>query len=136
MFHFNPETKTQIQESFHDSVSLKQYALEHYKSPTPDSAKAECVQLGVSLGKWLRSFHEWSIQPEQQEIRDTLQSNKSMQQLKHFINYQQLVQIAEQQPDILGEAKEVFEQVRDANAESVKDEKSLVPIHGDFWTGK
>ncbi|KAK7418889.1 hypothetical protein QQZ08_011098 [Neonectria magnoliae] len=83
VYHSNQETNTQVQEYLVNAVSLKTYALKHYAAPTPESLKPQCQQLGYGLGAWLRSFHEWSQQPEQAVLRKTLAGNKEMQVLKN-----------------------------------------------------
>ncbi|CAG9996630.1 unnamed protein product [Clonostachys byssicola] len=135
ILHFNPDTNTQIQGYFPNYINLKEYALGYYKGPTPTSAKSQCLKLGVAIGKWLRQFHAWGNEPSNQSFRDSLQNNGAMQQLKNYINYKMLVDMVDQYPDILGDAKEIFQKIYDQTLEELKDASSLVPIHGDFWTG-
>ncbi|KAJ9152115.1 Phosphotransferase enzyme family protein [Pleurostoma richardsiae] len=135
LFRFGKDTNTQIQEYLPDSLNLKLYALKHYASPTPESLKAQCAEIGHGLGKWLRRFHDWARQPSQVVLRSAIKLNKEMQSLKHMINYSRLVSAAESRPAVLADAKETFVQVAEMAKSEVDDEQNLQVIHGDFWTG-
>jgi hypothetical protein len=134
LYHFNAETNTQVQEYLPDALSLKEYALKHFSSPDP-SRKPLCFELGRSLGVWLRGFHRWASLPEQAAFREEMKSNAPMQKIKHFVNYATLVDTVPNFPSILGDAKETFEEIRDATAAEL-DRPDLQITHGDFWTGK
>ncbi|KAL2172224.1 hypothetical protein VTG60DRAFT_7068 [Thermothelomyces hinnuleus] len=133
LHYFNPDTNTQIQEYLPGALSLKDYALRHFSSPDP-SRKPLCLELGRSLGVWLREFHAWASLPEQANLREELKSNEPMQKIKHMANYQTLVGTVANFPSILGEAQETFEKIKDATAKEL-DRPDLQIIHGDFWTG-
>ncbi|KAF5001411.1 hypothetical protein FDECE_10940 [Fusarium decemcellulare] len=135
VYHFNQDTNTQIQEYLPNAVSLKNYALEHYAAPTPESLRPQCEQLGHGLGAWLREFHAWSQEPGQAALRDVFAGNREMQGLKNMINYQQLLQMADRHPTILGDARDVLQGISDLAAGELVDETALYVIHGDFWTG-
>lgn len=141
LYHFNPSTNTQVQEYLPSALSLKDFALKHFSSPSAPSdavsRKPLCHELGHSLGAWLRSFHDWAARPEQTGLKDKMRANRPMQQLKHMVNYTTLVATVGNFPTILGDGKEVFEEVERAMArEMEKGEEKLEVIHGDFWTGK
>lgn len=127
-----------MQECLPNATNLKEYCRKHFAAAATAAElslrKDQCLQLGRSLGEWLRSFHTWSA--GQTELREVLKGNKELQGIKQWINYKQLVQLAEQNPDILGEAKDVFQAVSDATAAELENEDKLDIIHGDFWTGK
>lgn len=59
-----------------------------------------------------------------------------MQKLKNSINYGSLVSRIETYPEIPGDARDIFEQVRKMSEDEMADGKNLQVIHGDFWTGK
>jgi thiamine kinase-like enzyme len=66
-----------------------------------------------------------------------LMKNKEMQDLKHMINYDWLLERIDQFPKVLGEARDVFVKVKEQAMEELKaNPKALVPIHGDLWPGK
>ncbi|KAF5579893.1 cytoplasmic trna 2-thiolation 2 [Fusarium subglutinans] len=134
-YYFNQDSNTQVQEYLSEALSLKDYALKYYAAPTPPSLREECEQLGHGLGSWLRAFHGWSQEPKQAALRETFAGNKGMQGLKNMINYQQLLQVVDRHPEILGDARDVLQGVSDLAAGELADESALYPIHGDFWTG-
>lgn len=125
-----------------NGVDLKQYVRQNFPSPTPASLRPQIHPLGRELGRWITEFH----QRTEKDARDALQKGeksrlyaelekcKTMQGLKHVINYDWLLQRVDQFPDILSEAKEVFQQVKAMALEELKGE--LMPIHGDYWTAK
>ncbi|KAK5996351.1 4-hydroxytryptamine kinase-like protein [Cladobotryum mycophilum] len=134
-FYFNPETSTQIQEYLPNAVSLKQYAIEHYKAPTPEALKPQCIELGRCLGKWLRTFHDWSQQPVNSGLREIFARNKDMQKIKKMVNYDQLLGMVGKYPSILEDSRDVLQQIAEMASGELKDEANLHVIHGDFWTG-
>ncbi|KAK4193958.1 kinase-like domain-containing protein [Podospora australis] len=135
-FHvFNEKTNTQVQELLHNTISLKDYALKYFSTPSSDPLRKRlCSNIGESLGIWLRDFHSWSTQSEQSSLRSTLESNKSIQNLRHKANYTNLLADVDTYSDILGDAKDIFVQLEKLAAEELK-RPNLDVIHGDFWTG-
>jgi hypothetical protein len=128
-------------EDLPESSDLKTWLLSpagvHIDKP---AAKA----IGHALGSWLGSFHAWISQDEQIDLRQKLAENKSMQQLKYVINYQQLVSMIDKYPQVLEGSRPVFEKVRAYAAQEISTHSSKTandgndgwgPIHGDFWTG-
>lgn len=106
--------------------------------------KPAAKAIGHALGSWLGSFHAWASQDDQIALRNKLAENKSMQQLKYAINYDQLINMIDKYPHILEEGRSVFEKVRAHAAEEISTHTSNSgnnvddgwgPIHGDFWTG-
>ncbi|KAF4979321.1 hypothetical protein FZEAL_4443 [Fusarium zealandicum] len=135
VYHFNHDSNTQVQEYLPNAVSLKDYALKHYAAPTSASLEPQCDQLGHGLGAWLRAFHSWSQEPGQAALREVFAGNKEMQGLKNMINYQQLLQMADRHPTVLGDARDVLQGISDLAAGELVDDSALYVIHGDFWTG-
>ncbi|KAJ5675464.1 hypothetical protein N7462_008361 [Penicillium macrosclerotiorum] len=135
LFHFDRETNTQIVEDCPDSIDLKHFLLSDVATDLSDpSARA----LGHSLGRWLRSFHDWAAAPEQAGVRATLAQNEALKNLKFYINYPMLLETIDNFPDVLGQSRTVFEQVRDSAAAELKrldQDDEYGAIHGDFWTG-
>lgn len=103
---------------------------------TPESEKPQVVEVGRGLGKWLRTFHEWGAAPDQQELRDSARSNKEMQGIKMTYNYELLLRRVERYPEMLRDAKPIFEEVIAMATAELENEDELQVIHGDFWTGK
>ncbi len=135
LYYYNSDTNTQVQEYLPDAISLKDYALKHFSATRDVSRKPACLDIGKSLGIWLRSFHHWANQSEQSGLRGALKLNANLQELRHMTNYQTLVSDVDTCPEILSDAKEVFEKVERMAAEELGSGK-LEVIHGDFWTGK
>lgn len=137
LYHFNPETNTQVQEYLPASLDLKTYALKHFtSSETPESLKPQCLEIGRGLGRWLRRFHDRARQARQADLRDKIKLNKDVQDLKHTYNYSLLLWQVEKFSSILGEAKDVFQEVIIMAKTELEDEDTLQVIHSDFWTGK
>ncbi|KAK4639741.1 hypothetical protein QC761_711030 [Podospora bellae-mahoneyi] len=134
LYYYNSDTNTQVQEYLPDAISLKDYALKHFSAAPDVSRKPACLDIGKSLGIWLRSFHHWANQSEQSGLREALKLNANLQELRHMTNYQTLVSDVDTCPEILSDAKEVFEKVEKMAAEELGSGK-LEVIHGDFWTG-
>lgn len=131
---FDQAETTQIQEYLPDSLSLKEYVLKHCSSPTPASLEPRFRQLGTALGRWLREFHDWAT--DQTSLRHNVAANKEMQQMKHMINFQWLLDRVGQFPTVLGGAESLFHEVKDAALAELGGAEALQVVHGDFWTGK
>lgn len=145
MYSYNDETKTMVQEYLPNGTNLKDYALKHFASPTPEALRSQCHQLGKALAEYITDFHqrtgaetrEWRASngtlPEP-ELHRVVKNAKDMQSLKHIINNDWLIQRVDQFPDILGGARPLFESVKKMALTELEGE--LLPIHGDYWTGK
>lgn len=142
---YDDTTNTQILEYLHDGINLKNYALQNFPSPTPESFRPQCYQLGKALAQYIMTLHQetekeaksWLSKGRvetEPKLYSTLKNNKQMQDLKHVINYDWLLQRIDQFPTILEEAREVFVQVKEMALSELND--TLTPIHGDYWTGK
>lgn len=131
---FDKAETTQIQEYLPESLSLKEYVLKHCCPLTPASLEPQYRQLGVALGRWLRNFHDWST--GQAQLRHNVMANKEMQQMKHMINFDWLLDRVSQFPTVLGGAESIFNKVKDMALAELEDEEALQVVHGDFWTGK
>lgn len=59
-----------------------------------------------------------------------------MQGIKMKYNYELLLSRVEKFPEILQEARPVFEKVIEMAKAELDNEDELQVIHGDFWTGK
>ena len=135
-FYFDESNNTQVQECLPAGMDLKTYALKRYASPTPAAMKPQCLQLGTSLGQWLRGLHDYTGQDPRPAFEAEIAKNVEMQKLKQIINYDWLVQRVDQFADVLSEPRELFEKVREMAAAEMRDVKQLRVIHGDFWSGK
>lgn len=69
-------------------------------------------------------------------MREIAETNKAMQKKKYELYYERLVDTIVEYPSILEAARQTFEDVRDEEAERLRDPVHLQVIHGDLWTGK
>jgi len=69
-------------------------------------------------------------------MQDIARSNEAMQRLKFKLYYERLVETIDDYPSILEGTRRTFEEIRNQEAERLKDPKHLQVIHGDLWTGK
>ncbi|KAJ5579852.1 uncharacterized protein N7459_005837 [Penicillium hispanicum] len=135
-FYFDDETKTHILECLPNGINLKNYALQNLLPPSTDAARPQFYCLGKCLAEYITAFHRFAMEENQKPLYETLKQHQAMQDLKHMINYDWLLQRIEQWPHILEEARGIFQEVKtEALKELEGKSTSLVPIHGDFWTG-
>ncbi|KAJ4391434.1 hypothetical protein N0V93_005051 [Gnomoniopsis smithogilvyi] len=134
VYLYNPESSTQVQEYLPNALDLKTYALKHFSASTPASASHQIIEVGRGLGLWLRSFHAWAA--SQEPLRALARTNGEMQVIKLNYNYGLLLRRVDSFPNILADAKAVFEDVFAMAKAELGDEDKLQVIHGDFWTGK
>lgn len=143
---YDDATRTQVQEYLTNGTTLKAYTMKNYSSPTSESLRPQCHRLGKVLAYWVLGFHrktardieEWSRDKEgktEPSLYAGIKGNRELQALKHMINYGWMLERVDQFPDILGESREVFKQVK-AHAAAELKKGDLMPIQGDFWTGK
>lgn len=131
---YDDATRIQIQE--YHGIDLKTYALQNFPSPTPESLRQQCHQLGKSLGLYIKAFYRKTEKQTESKLYAELKSNKEMQALKHMINYDWLLQRIDMFPDILERARDMFMKVKEQAVDELKSPENLACIHGDFWTGK
>lgn len=132
LYHFFPETNTQIYRDLPASLDLKSFVLTRNTL-----TETECRELGHALGRWLGTFHEWGTANAQRRLVEKMGGNKEMVRLKFMINYEMLVGTIPNFEAILGGERErhVFGELRKrAKAEMESGEGQL--IHGDMWSGK
>jgi hypothetical protein len=130
---YDEATHTQIQEYLPNGINLKEYILQNFTSPTPEALRPQCHHLGKVLAQYITGFNRMT----DPKLYTKLRKNKEMQDLKHMINYDWLLERIDQFPKVLGEARDVFVKVKEQAMEELKaNPKALVPIHGDLWPGK
>ncbi|KAM0425978.1 hypothetical protein ACHAPT_008917 [Fusarium lateritium] len=126
-YHYDDDTKTQIQEYLPSTIDLKMYLRSHFLSQTPQILESPCRNVGKILAEHISGFHAASTKP-----LAALRSNGQMQALKHKINYDWLLQRVDQFPEILSEARDIFAQVKQQALTELGDASALKAIHGDF----
>jgi hypothetical protein len=133
-YHFDEDSSTQVLEFLSGGIHLKDYAIQNYGSPTPESFKPQCKELGKALGRWLRDFVAWSAQ--QVKHRELVAQNEFGQAVRHMVNYVWLHERIKEYPSILEGVKDILARVEQMAAAEKDNTAKLQIIHGDFWTGK
>lgn len=131
-YHFDSVTNSQVLEYLPNGINLKTYILENFASPTPASLQPQCHQLGKALAQYITGFSR----RKNPTLLEELKKNSEMQDLKHMINFDWLLERVDNFPDILGSAKDVFVEVKQQALDDLKAPENLGPIHGDLHPGK
>jgi hypothetical protein len=130
---YDDATHTQVQEYLPKGINLKEYILQNFSSTTHEALRPQCYQLGKVLAQYILGFNRMT----DPKLYTKLWKNNEMQDLKHMINYDWLLERIDQFPKVLGGAKEVFVKVKkQALYELLANSEALAPIHGDLWPGK
>lgn len=134
LYQFNATTHTQILEDLPQSQDLKSFLL---SEEGRGMSKSTALAVGHALGSWIGSFHAWTSEVAQSEVRNEMRKNKAMQKLKHSLNYERLINMIDQYPEILQTSRGAFMQVKDQAAAEMESGEAGYwgVIHGDFWTG-
>jgi hypothetical protein len=117
---------TQVFEDFPITIGLSSFLVNNL--PTQPLS----TSIGHALGAWTHSFHTWASEPAQSDLRNEIEKNEPMRQLKHRITYGSFIPVLERFPEILGSHRKTLEDVK----AWVADTDDLGIIHGDFWSGK
>jgi len=136
LYFFSPGASTHVQEYLQDAINLKQYVLKYYEPQTPRDKQPQCFGIGDCLGRWLKSFHQWAVLPQQAALWNIAAANKHLQQIKNATYYEYLVNLIDKFPGLLSGNRELFQTLRALAEEELRDDGNLQPCHGDFWTGK
>jgi hypothetical protein len=129
LYQFFANTNSQIQSDLPSSTTLKTYFLNYALT------QEQCSRLGQSLGLWLKKFHAWGAEPEQEKVREEMRGNTAMRDLKWWLNYGPNITAAiEKYPDILDPSKDIFESVG-CEVREMLDRGEGNLTHGDFWSG-
>ncbi len=142
LYFFDRETNTQVLEDFPGAIDLKTILISPAANRT--LSRSVATSIGYALGSWLRSFHNWTSAPSQKDLRRKMWKNEPMRELKHQISYNSFIEVVEGFPEILGDGKNILEEVKEiattefqrkAGDEDTEGEEWGI-IHGDFWSGK
>jgi hypothetical protein len=134
LLHFDAPTTTQIHSYIPHTTTLKSYCLTNLASPTSPRHKTLCHQLGRALGRWLNAFTVWTA--AHPEARETAKGNVSAQPIKHMVSYGWFEERVRELPEVLGEARDVLEEVERMERQDLAEEGKLRVVHGDLSTGK
>lgn len=141
LYLFDRKTNTQVLEDCSNTTDLKTiFTSPMVKDILPDTSPAS---VGHDIGSWLRSFHEWTSEPAQAPLRETIGRNTEGRKLKRKITYDSFVRILETYPELVEEHVEKLKCIQAAmtaefelNQPPKGDDGNWGLIHGDFWTGK
>lgn len=140
LYHFNHQTNTQVIQDFPGTDDLKStFFMPNAADLLPGSSPAT---IGHHLGAWLRAFHAWAAEPQQEKMRKATAENRPMRELKRMITYDAVLGVLENYPELLTGHKETLETIRDAMGkefEKMPGEETGEDwgvIHGDYWSGK
>jgi hypothetical protein len=92
--------------------------------------------LGISLGKWLRDYHQWlnSDNEKAMTVKQRISGNKSMVDAREQLyigSYRDAMKVF---PQISWPRNGQLEQIEKDVKKTCREGTSA--IHGDFWTGK
>ncbi|KAL4804817.1 kinase-like domain-containing protein [Aspergillus unguis] len=146
LYHTSHATNTLVMEDLPDAVDLKTFL----RSPdlSQNISREQAFAIGRATGLWLSSFHARMSDPQMEDTAQAFSDNKTMRELKFSVNYDGLVNMVDRYPDLLGDCRAVFEEVRqfaaaelEENGIEDQDKREMRigrtgPIHGDFWSGK
>lgn len=141
LYLFDHKTNTQVLEDCSNTTDLKTILISPMvKDILPGTSQAS---VGHDVGSWLRSFHEWTSEPGQAPLRETIGRNKEARNLKRNITCDSFVGILQIYPELVEGNAETLNIIQDAmtaefelNQPPKGDDGSWGLIHGDFWTGK
>lgn len=136
LVQFNRDTNTQILEDLPGALDLKSFML--LPTNSQNVSRELAASIGRALGKWLLSFHTWASEESQKELAKTMEKNEVMRDIKFMVNYDNVVKMVDQFPNLLKESQHILGEVKNVAAAELgrKDGKEFGIIHGDFWSGK
>lgn len=129
LYEYHTESHTAIFSDLPESSQLQVYLSTH------ELDEADVFKIGVSLGRWMRNFHEWSATLDQSSLREEIRGNHVMAEMKYSITYGRLKESIAMYPAIFEGSIEVFRRLQQRlKTEVVASEDQL--IHGDFGCRK
>ena len=99
LYHFDKITNTQVLKDSPGAVDLKTILISQANNEI--MSPQVTLAIGRSLGVWLRSFHDWTSEPAQAELRAVIGRNGAMRELKYNITYGNLLKILKDFPELL-----------------------------------
>ncbi|KAF5591450.1 phosphotransferase enzyme family [Fusarium pseudocircinatum] len=145
LYAYDAETKTLVLEYLPNAVDLKTYSLSHFPSPTPEYLRKPAHELGKVLARYMVKFHDMTREIVQKSLKQkhtqqllgfnrVIDSSNDMQRLKHWINFDWMIDRVSQFPGILSEAKDILHLVKNMALKELSDPSAdLALIHGDYY---
>ncbi|KAI0104218.1 kinase-like domain-containing protein [Nemania sp. FL0031] len=140
IFSFDEKTHTQVLQDFADTADVTTILESPSVNETlPGSGP---VSLGLSVGSWLRMFHNWTAEPAQSALASQVGANEGMRKLKCLITYDSFIEILERHPEVIEGTMDILKEVQatmqnEFNGPQPTEQDGGVRglIHGDFWGG-
>ncbi|KAI9164119.1 Adenylate-forming reductase [Paramyrothecium foliicola] len=143
LYMYDEITKTQVQGYLPGALSLKEYALKNFHASRPETSRPRAHQLGKLLAEYICCFNQIAREESnimsandiwpQQKLFATLDTNKDMQNLKHMVNYDWMIQRIDRFPEILGQYKQIFIRAKEQALEELESiPQDLDALHGDW----
>ncbi|KAJ4244771.1 hypothetical protein NW762_014348 [Fusarium torreyae] len=144
LYSYDTTTNTLVLEYIPNTIDLKSLSLNHFTSPTPEFLRRPAHDLGKALAEYIVRFHtmtrktvqDWAAHrniERHTNLDAVLNHSDDMQKLKHYINFDWLIDRIDQFPDILTEAKDTFLEIKHRALQELSNPSpDLTIIHGDF----
>ena len=110
-------------------------------SPNAYTLRPQPVGIGHHLGSWLRSFHEWALEPQRAALRAQLGQKDPVRRLKCSVTFDVFLKVLQGFPELLNGREETLQAGQEAMTKefqkSATDEgEGWGLVHGDLWSGK
>nr|QQO98480.1 FrzJ [Cladobotryum sp.] len=135
VYKFDAESNTQILEDITGYITVCEFLTSRC---TQSTSPAFTTRLGFRLGSWLGGLHAWGEGRSPAEIIGGVEENQEAQDGSFDFFYGNPVRRVEQFPHLLGDCKEVLEQIRDRAAREQKSRtgEKFGFVHGDILSRK
>ncbi|KAF4500456.1 phosphotransferase enzyme family [Fusarium agapanthi] len=143
-YAYDAKTKTLVLEYLPNVVDLKTYSLNYFASPTPEHLRKPAHELGKVLAMYMVKFHgmtrkivQDSLEQKQTQqlsgFNRVIDASNEMQRLKHWANFDWMIDRVDQFPGVLLEAKDTLHLVKNMALQELSDPSAdLTLIHGDY----
>ncbi|KAJ5203149.1 hypothetical protein N7449_005228 [Penicillium cf. viridicatum] len=127
LYQFFPQINTTALSELPDSIQLQNCLSDQNLN------EANVFRIDMSLGQWMRRFHEWGSAPEQASLLRKMKGNTGMAEMKCNITYGRLKDVITMFPAIFEGSIEIFENLAQrVKAEMETEGARSQLIHGDF----
>ncbi|KAK5990622.1 4-hydroxytryptamine kinase-like protein [Cladobotryum mycophilum] len=130
VYKFDAESDTQILEDVTGYITVWEFLASRC---TQSTSSAFTTRLGFRLGSWVGDLHAWGEGRSPAEIVGGIRENQEAQDGSFDFYYGNPIRRVELFPHLLGDCKEVLEQIRDRAAREQKSRtgKNFGFVHGD-----
>ncbi|KAF3017071.1 hypothetical protein E8E14_006232 [Neopestalotiopsis sp. 37M] len=136
LYYFDRESNTQVLEDFADAGGFRPILF----SPNAGTLRPQPIEIGHHLGSWLRSFHEWALEPRQAALRAQLGQKDPVRKLKRSVTFDVFLTVLEGFPGLLNGHQETLQVVQEAMTKeflkpAMDEDEGWGLVHGDLWSG-